>query len=162
MFLHLILLHTTGSSNPTSDSSRNDNVYVSFYPYFYNKDIFGFLIFFFIYSYFIFFDPNYLGHPDNYIEANPMVTPLHIVPEWYFLPFYAMLRSIPNKLGGVVCMGASIIVLFIIPFYKIDGKLNSTFDTEYQYLVGVFLGVVILLGWLGSCPAEGVFVQFGQ
>ena len=101
VLLHLILLHIDGSGNPLYFDTYNK---VSFYPYFYVKDLFGFILFLMFFSYFVFFIPNYLGHSDNYIRANPMVTPTHIVPEWYFLPFYAILRSIPNKLNGVIAM----------------------------------------------------------
>jgi ubiquinol-cytochrome c reductase cytochrome b subunit len=111
--MHLALLHVEGSSNPLGVEDLHD--FIPFYPYFLVKDIFGFLIFLFFFSYLVFFEPNLLGHPDNYIRANPVVTPPHIVPEWYFLPFYAILRAVPSKLGGVVAMGASIGILFLLP-----------------------------------------------
>jgi ubiquinol-cytochrome c reductase cytochrome b/c1 subunit len=113
--VHLVLLHKDGSTNPLGLGSYD---FIPFYPYFLAKDVFGFLIFLIFFSYFVFFEPNLLGHPDNYIRANPLVTPPHIVPEWYFLPFYAILRTVPSKLGGVVAMGASIGVLFLLP--KLD------------------------------------------
>jgi quinol-cytochrome oxidoreductase complex cytochrome b subunit len=112
--LHLSLLHLGGSSNPLGIYKKIVNI--PFYPYYYLKDLlglFGILIFFVV---ILFYYPNVLGHSDNYIEANPLVTPLHIVPEWYFLPFYAILRSIPNKLGGVFCMGFALIILFLLPY----------------------------------------------
>lgn len=102
---HLLLLHINGSNNPLGIESTVDRI--SFLPYFYIKDFFGLTIFALIFSFFIIYAPNYLGHPDNYIEANPMVTPPHIVPEWYFLPFYAILRTVPYKLGGVLLMLAA-------------------------------------------------------
>ena len=111
--LHLALLHLDGSTNPLGLEDTYD--VIPFYPYFLTKDIFGFLIFLFVFSYLVFFEPNLLGHPDNYIRANPLVTPPHIVPEWYFLPFYAILRAVPSKLGGVVAMGAAILILFLLP-----------------------------------------------
>jgi quinol-cytochrome oxidoreductase complex cytochrome b subunit len=111
--LHLSLLHVDGSTNPLAIDGLYD--FIPFYPYFLVKDIFGFLIFLFVFSYLVFFEPNLLGHPDNYIRANPLVTPPHIVPEWYFLPFYAILRAVPSKLGGVIAMGASIGILFLMP-----------------------------------------------
>jgi quinol-cytochrome oxidoreductase complex cytochrome b subunit len=114
--LHLVLLHEHGSTNPLG--LEDDYDFIPFYPYFLLKDIFGFLIFLFIFSFLVFFEPNFLGHPDNYIRANSLVTPAHIVPEWYFLPFYAILRAVPSKLGGVVAMVASIGILFVLP--KID------------------------------------------
>jgi len=114
--VHLILLHTVTSTNPAQVSSFDK---MSFHPYFTFKDLFALtttLLFFLI---LVHFYPNILGHSDNFIPANPLVTPPHIVPEWYFTPFYAILRSCPNKLGGVVFMLAAILILFVIPFYKI-------------------------------------------
>merc|ERR1712225_235055 len=105
--VHLVLLHQDGSNNPLGIVSVSDKV--PFYPYFYVKDLLGFIILMFFYGRFVYFAPNAMGHPDNYILANPMVTPAHIVPEWYFLPFYAILRSIPDKLGGVIAMLAAIL-----------------------------------------------------
>jgi quinol-cytochrome oxidoreductase complex cytochrome b subunit len=107
--LHLALLHLDGSTNPLGICTKLDRI--SFYPYFYLKDLFGVVVFFIFFSLFLFFEPNLLGHPDNYIKANALVTPAHIVPEWYFLPFYAILRSIPDKLGGVACMGLALVIL---------------------------------------------------
>jgi len=111
--VHLSLLHTTGSNNPLGINSNVDTV--PFYPYFYVKDLLAFLLFISLFSFFVFFYPNALGHADNYIPANPLVTPPHIVPEWYFLPFYAILRSIPDKLGGVVAMVSAILILLLLP-----------------------------------------------
>jgi ubiquinol-cytochrome c reductase cytochrome b subunit len=122
---HIALLHTRGSSNPLLGTSAVD--YVTFYPYLYLKDLLGLLILIFGFSYLVFFEPNLLGHPDNYIKANPLVTPLHIVPEWYFLPFYAILRSIPNKLAGVLAMGLAIAILFIMPIIK-ETKLITKYS----------------------------------
>ena len=110
--LHLALLHTVGSTNPVGLLAYD---FIPFYPYFLVKDVLGFLTFLFVFSYLVFFEPNVLGHPDNYIRADPLVTPAHIVPEWYFLPFYAILRAVPSKLGGVVAMGAAIGILFLLP-----------------------------------------------
>jgi len=112
--VHLTLLHTDGSTNPLG----KDKVYDSmpFYPYFIIKDFMGLFVFFILFMFLVFFEPNYLGHPDNYIKANALVTPAHIVPEWYFLPFYAILRAVPSKLGGVVVMGSAILILLILPF----------------------------------------------
>ncbi len=122
---HIALLHTRGSSNPLLGTSAVD--YVTFYPYLYLKDLLGLLILISGFSYLVFFEPNLLGHPDNYIKANPLVTPLHIVPEWYFLPFYAILRSIPNKLAGVVAMGLAIVILLIMPVIK-ETKLITKYS----------------------------------
>jgi ubiquinol-cytochrome c reductase cytochrome b subunit len=106
-------LHKEGSNNPLGIDSTLDRI--PFLPYFYVKDFFGACIFGLIFSFFVVYAPNYLGHPDNYIEANPMVTPAHIVPEWYFLPFYAILRTIQDKLGGVVLMVLAIVILLFLP-----------------------------------------------
>lgn len=111
--IHLFFLHAVGSTNPTG-LYHSDKI--PFYPYFFLKDAIGFFVFLFTYSVFVFYFPNTLGHFDNYIEANPFVTPTHIVPEWYFLPFYAILRSIPDKLGGVLCMVIAILILILLPF----------------------------------------------
>jgi len=125
--LHLIILHEQGSSAPVT-SRVSDKI--SFYPYFYIKDLLGLLVILFILSYLVFFSPDLLGHPDNYIEANPLVTPPHIVPEWYFLPFYAILRSIPNKLGGVVLMFLSILIFFF--FNTFSTLFSSVFDSAEE------------------------------
>lgn len=122
---HIILLHKKGSSNPIGIYTKVDKV--SFYRFFIPKDIFGWLLLFMLYSFFVYKYPNYLGHSDNYIEANPMVTPAHIVPEWYFLPFYAILRAIPDKLYGVLAMGLAIIILFIIPFISFSNIRTNKF-----------------------------------
>ena len=114
ILLHLVLLHTSGSSNPLGINSSQDKI--SFYLYFFLKDAVGLALALVFYVILIHFYPNLLGHSDNYIQANPLVTPTHIVPEWYFLPFYAILRAIPNKIGGVVAMLGAILILFIIPF----------------------------------------------
>jgi ubiquinol-cytochrome c reductase cytochrome b/c1 subunit len=113
VLLHLALLHQDGSNNPLGINTNLD--VIPFYPYFYVKDLFVFFTLLFGFAVLIFFIPNVLGHSDNYIPANSLVTPSHIVPEWYFLPFYAILRSIPNKLGGVVIMVSAILVLLVLP-----------------------------------------------
>ena len=114
-FIHLIFLHEFGSNNPLGVSLKAD--FIPFTPYYTVKDLLGVVLFFIFAGSFIYFAPNYLGHPDNYILANPLVTPTHIVPEWYFLPFYAILRSIPDKLFGVIALLASIAVLLLLPLY---------------------------------------------
>src|SRR3990167_4842275 len=116
VILHLVALHRHGSNNPTGVEVKTPKDTIPFHPYYTIKDFVGFGVYFIIFAGFIFFAPNYLGHPDNYIEANPMVTPPHIVPEWYFLPFYAILRSVPNKLVGVIAMFSAIGVLFALPW----------------------------------------------
>lgn len=108
VLVHLLLLHHKGSSNPLGISTVQDKI--GFHPYFSLKDVVGLFVLLFVFLFFVFYYPNTLGHPDNYITANSLVTPLHIVPEWYFLPFYAILRACPNKIGGIVSMGGAIII----------------------------------------------------
>lgn len=158
--IHLSLLHKDGSNNPLGINKNVETI--SFYPYFYVKDLFSFFIFLFIFSLFIFFAPNVLGHPDNYIPANPLVTPPHIVPEWYFLPFYAILRSIPDKLGGVIAMVSAILVLLLLPVINTSEirstKFRPIFGVLYWFLVSDF----IILGWIGQQPVEEPFIQIGM
>jgi len=159
VLIHLVLLHEVGSSNPLGLTLKTENV--PFYPYFYVKDLFGLMVLFLIFFTFVFYYPNTLGHPDNYIEANPMKTPLHIVPEWYFLPFYAILRSIPNKIGGVIGMFGSLIILLTIPFTN-SSEIRSTafrpiFKISYWLLVVAFF----LLGWVGQMPVEYPYTEIG-
>jgi len=159
--VHFIYLHKDGSNNFFGvDFIKYDRV--MFYPYYIIKDLFGvivFLIFFFV---FIFFWPNLLGHPDNYIIANPLVTPTHIVPEWYFLPFYAILRSIPDKLFGVIAMGFAIITLFFAPILLYCEIRTFTFKPISQLWFWFFVVSTILLGWVGSLPVKFPFVGLGQ
>ena len=147
---HLSLLHTAGSNNPLGINTNVDSI--SFYPYFYVKDLFSILILIGVFSFFVFFYPNALGHADNYIPANPLVTPPHIVPEWYFLPFYAILRSIPDKLGGVAAMIGAILILLLLPLINTSEirstKFRPIFGFFYWFLVSDFL----LLGWIGQQP----------
>jgi len=149
--VHLVLLHLSGSGNPLG---LDDFDKLGFYPYFYLKDLFGFLVFTWVFIYFVFFNPNFLGHPDNYIKANPLSTPTHIVPEWYFLPFYAILRTIPNKLGGVACMGIAIIILAILPFIDKADLHSPRFSFWSRIIFTIFALDVIFLGWLGGKPVE--------
>lgn len=157
--IHLSLLHTEGSNNPLGINFNIETI--SFYPYFYVKDLFSFLVLIFFSSFFLFFSPNSLGHPDNYIVANSLVTPPHIVPEWYFLPFYAVLRSIPNKLGGVIAMVCAILVLILLPYINISKirspKFRPLFSFIYWFLVFDFL----LLGWIGQKPVEDPYILIG-
>lgn len=133
VLLHLALLHEAGSNNPLCIDSSYDKA--NFYPYFLIKDFFTFLCILVIYLFVVFFYPDVLGHADNYVKANPLVTPPHIVPEWYFLPFYAILRSLPSKLGGVVCMFLSIIILFTLPLIDRSTLLVSPkFSFFFEYI----------------------------
>jgi ubiquinol-cytochrome c reductase cytochrome b subunit len=158
--VHLSLLHTEGSNNPIGINTNVDTV--SFYPYFYVKDLLAFLLLIALFSFFVFFYPNALGHSDNYIEANPLVTPPHIVPEWYFLPFYAILRSIPDKLGGVVAMVSAILTLLLLPIINTSkvrsSKFRPIYNVAYWFLVSDFL----ILGWIGQKPVESPFIEIGM
>ncbi|CAK9252659.1 unnamed protein product, partial [Sphagnum jensenii] len=160
VFVHLVLLHQDGSNNSMGISYTPERV--SFSPFYIFKDFFGIIVFLFVFSIFIFFFPNVLGHSDNYIMANPMVTPSHIVPEWYFLPFYAILRSIPDKLFGVLTMVLSIVILVLLP-YLIDQQIRSaTFVYFFRLSFYYFVVVAVFLTWLGSQPAEFPYVGLSQ
>ena len=157
--LHLILLHQPGSNNPLGIDAIYDRI--PFYPYFYVKDLFGFFLFVLMFSFFVIYAPNYLGHPDNYIEANPLVTPAHIVPEWYFLPFYAVLRSIPDKLGGVILMGAAIVILALLPVVDTSTLRSTFFKPFHIWIFWFFFADTISLGWIGQEIVETPFIEFG-
>jgi len=158
--VHLILLHQNGSTNPLGIESNVDKI--SFYPYFYVKDLLGFVVLMAIFTFFVYFQPNTLGHPDNYIPANPMVTPAHIVPEWYFLPFYAVLRSIPDKLGGVAAMGGAIVMLLLMPWLNTSEVRSSTFRPIYRKIFWFVLADFLILGWIGQNEVETPYVEVGQ
>ena len=157
--LHLVLLHQHGSTNPLGFKVKSENI--PFYPYYYVKDLFGLLVLLTIFSVFIYFYPNTLGHPDNYIMADPMKTPLHIVPEWYFLPFYAILRSIPDKAGGVVAMGGSLIVLYLIPFINSSEIRSTAFRPFYKFFYWGLVVSFIILGWVGQKEVDYPFTEIG-
>jgi quinol-cytochrome oxidoreductase complex cytochrome b subunit len=159
VLLHLILLHENGSNNPLGISIKNESI--SFYPYFYVKDLFGFIVLMFIFFIFIYYYPNTLGHPDNYIPANPMKTPLHIVPEWYFLPFYAILRSIPNKIGGVIAMFGSLIILLTIPFTNSSEIRSTMFRPLFKVFYWLLVVSFLILGWIGQMPVDYPYTEIG-
>ena len=158
--IHLSLLHAEGSNNPIGLDSNPETI--PFYPYFYVKDLFAFLLFIFIFSFFLFFYPNALGHSDNYIMANPLVTPPHIVPEWYFLPFYAILRSIPNKLGGVVAMVFAILILVFLPLINFSKIRSSKFRPIFSFFYWFLFVDFLILGWIGQKPVESPFIEVGM
>jgi ubiquinol-cytochrome c reductase cytochrome b subunit len=158
--VHLSLLHTVGSNNPLGVNTNVDSV--SFYPYFYVKDLLAFFVLIALFSFFVFFYPNALGHSDNYIPANPLVTPPHIVPEWYFLPFYAILRSIPDKLGGVAAMGGAILILLLLPHINTSEIRSAKFRPLYAVSYWVFAANFLLLGWIGQKPVESPFIEIGM
>jgi len=157
--LHIWALHVTGNNNPVGiDVKKNGNETMPFHPYLVMIDLSALLVFLIIFLWFVFFAPNVLGHPDYYIEANPLVTPPHIVPEWYLLPFYAILRAIPSKLGGVIFMFASIFILMALPWLDTSKVRSSVFRPIYRKFFWVLVGVVILLGYLGAKPPEGIYL----
>nr|YP_009710070.1 apocytochrome b [Coleochaete scutata]QFU80175.1 apocytochrome b [Coleochaete scutata] len=158
--LHLAALHQYGSNNPLGINSSVDKI--SFYPYFYVKDLVGWVTFAIFFSIFVFYAPNVLGHPDNYIPANPMSTPAHIVPEWYFLPVYAILRSIPNKLGGVLAIALVFASLLALPFINTSYVRSSSFRPIHKKLFWLLVADCLLLGWIGCQPVEAPYVMIGQ
>ena len=160
VIIHLSLLHKDGSNNPLG---ANTNVQtVSFYPYFYVKDLFAFFVLLLAFATIVVYYPNTLGHPDNYIPANPMVTPAHIVPEWYFLPFYAILRSIPDKLGGVIAMISAILILILLPFINTSKFRSGEFRPIYAFSFWFLVSDFLILGWIGQKPVETPFVEVGM
>ena len=158
--IHLALLHKDGSNNPLGVDSVGNKI--PFYPYFFVKDLYAFFIFLFLFGFFVFYFPNAMGHPDNYIPADPMHTPAHIVPEWYFLPFYAILRSIPDKLGGVAAMGGALVILFAIPFTNTSEIRSTTFRPIFKIFYWLLVADFIILGWVGQRPVKDIFVLVGQ
>lgn len=168
VFLHLWALHTHGSNNPVGiDLTKKDKI--PFHPYYTVKDMFGLAVFLIVFAGFVFFAPNVLGHPDNYIPANPLVTPPHIVPEWYFLPFYAILRAItfdifwiiPAKLGGVIAMFAAIGVLFFLPWLDTSKVRSARYRPIYRIFFWLLVIDCFILGYVGANPPEGFLVTLG-
>jgi ubiquinol-cytochrome c reductase cytochrome b/c1 subunit len=156
--LHVWALHVVGQNNPTGIEPKSERDMVPFTPYATIKDSFLMAVFCIGLAWFVFYMPNYMGHPDNYIPANPAVTPTHIVPEWYYLPFYAILRAIPDKLMGVIALGASIVVLAFLPWLDTSRVRSANYRPLYRQFFWIFVIVCIGLGWLGSKPAEGGYV----
>ena len=161
--LHIWALHIPGNNNPIGiDIKKPSNDTVPFHPYIVIKDLFALLLFLIIFAFFVFYSPNILGHSDNYIEANPLVTPAHIVPEWYLLPFYAILRSVPDKLLGVIAMFASIFVLVILPWLDTSKVRSAIFRPIYKQLYWFFVADVLILGYMGAMPAEGTYLLIAR
>ncbi|MGO3929430.1 cytochrome b N-terminal domain-containing protein [Rhodopseudomonas pseudopalustris] len=160
--LHVWAMHVTGQNNPTGVEPKTEKDTVPFTPYATLKDLVGMSAFLLFFSWFIFYMPNYLGEADNYIPANPGVTPPHIVPEWYYLPFYAILRAIPNKLLGVVAMFGAILVLLFLPWLDSCKVRSSRYRPLAKRFFWAFVAVCLLLGWLGAKPAEGVYTVMSQ
>ena len=162
VILHLVALHRFGSNNPIGIDVKGTQDTLPFNPYYTIKDLFGLGVFLTLFAAAVFFFPNFMGHPDNYIEADPLVTPAHIVPEWYFLPFYAILRAIPDKLGGVLFMFGSIAVLFVLPWLDRSPVRSSQFRPIFKIFFWILLLDCILLGYLGAMPAEGIYVTLSR
>ncbi len=176
VFLHVAALHISGSNNPLGIEPKSSKDTLPFHPYYTSKDVFGLTVFLVFYATIIFYAPNMLGDPDNYIPANPMSTPAHIVPEWYFLPFYAILRSfvwdihlpftsvvlISSKLGGVLLMFGAIVMLLVLPWLDRSPVRSAVFRPIYKKLFWVFLVDCLILGYIGGQPAEEPYITIGQ
>ncbi|MCL5776062.1 cytochrome b/b6 [Limibaculum sp. FT325] len=167
--VHIWAFHTTGNNNPTGVEVRRKDLAtakkdtVPFHPFYTVKDLYALVVFLILFAVFVFFMPNYLGHPDNYIEANPLVTPAHIVPEWYFLPFYAILRAITfdilfidSKLGGVLAMFGSIAVMALVPWLDTSRVRSGRFRPQFKWYFWLFVANFFVLMWCGGQPAEGL------
>lgn len=159
--LHLVALHQFGSNNPVGVECHPSEK-IPFHPYYTVKDLLGLVVYLVLFAAVIFFAPNFFGEPENYNPANPLVTPLHIVPEWYFLPFYAILRSIPSKLGGVVMMFGAVFVLFLLPWLDRSRVRSATFRPLFRPLFWAFVLNCFILGWVGGKPPEGYYLWMGR
>jgi ubiquinol-cytochrome c reductase cytochrome b/c1 subunit len=176
VMLHLIALHTVKSNNPLGIDPKGPQDTIPFNPYYTIKDFFGLGVFLIIYAVFIFFAPDFFSEPDNYIPANPLLTPPHIVPEWYFLPFYAILRATPSnfigdwmgfviieaKLAGVIALFASIFILFALPWLDTSKVRSAKFRPIYKWVFWLLVIDCFILGWVGANPPEGYFIVLGR
>nr|AXS65929.1 cytochrome b [Staphylinoidea sp. 5 KM-2017] len=160
VMIHLLFLHQTGSNNPLGTNSNIDKI--PFHPYFSIKDMFGYIIMILILTSLTLLEPYMLGDPDNFTPANPLVTPVHIQPEWYFLFAYAILRSIPNKLGGVIALVLSIAILMILPFTSMAKMKTNSFYPMNKILFWTMVNSIILLTWIGARPVEDPYILVGQ
>ncbi len=162
VILHVWALHVAGQNNPTGLDLKHKSDSVPMAPFAVMKDAVGLFAFLIVFAWFVFFLPDYLGHADNYIEANPLVTPPHIVPEWYFLPFYAILRAIPSKLGGVLAMFGAIAVLFFVPWLDTSRVRSTKYRPIYRWFFWLFVISCLALGYLGAKPADGIYVFWAR
>ncbi len=162
IFLHVAALHVTGSNNPLGIDPKGPQDTLPFHPYYTIKDSVGVCVFLMVYAIFVFFAPNFFGDVDNYIPANPLQTPSEIVPEWYLLPFYAILRSVPNKLGGVCMMFGSILILFVLPWLDTSPVRSAKFRPVYRVFFWLHLISCLALGWVGAHRPEGINVVIGR
>jgi quinol-cytochrome oxidoreductase complex cytochrome b subunit len=160
--LHIWALHIPGNNNPSGIDVKSPRETIPFHPYYTIKDGFALALFALFFACFVFYAPNLLGHPDNYIPANPLQTPAHIVPEWYFLPFYAILRAIPSKLFGVIALISSIAILFFVPWLDTSRVRSTSYRPIYKWFFWAFVLTCIVLGYLGSQPPEGVYLVLGR
>lgn len=160
--LHIWALHVTGNSNPAGVEVKEEGETLPFHPYYTMKDGFGMVVFLILFAALVFFFPGALGHTDNYIEANPMVTPEHIVPEWYLLTFYAILRSVPDKLLGVILMFGAIMVLFVLPWLDTSKVRSGRYRPVFKQFFWIFIGVCVVLGFVGANPPEGYWIIAGR
>ena len=159
VILHIWALHVPGNNNPVGiDLKKDGSDTVPFHPYIVIKDLFALVIFMIVFAGFVFYAPNVLGHSDNYIQADPLVTPAHIVPEWYLLPFYAILRSVPDKLGGVVLMFGAIFILLALPWLDTSKVRSAVFRPIYKQFFWLLVLDVLVLGYMGAMPAEGIYL----
>lgn len=156
--LHVWALHVTGNNNPAGVDVRSKQDTVPFHPFYTVKDLFAVVLFVILFAIFVFFMPEALGQPDNFIPANPLVTPTHIVPEWYFLPFYAILRAIPDKLGGVIAMFGSIMILFVLPWLDTSKIRSMRYRPLARQFFFLFVVACLALGYVGGKPAEGSYL----
>jgi ubiquinol-cytochrome c reductase cytochrome b subunit len=162
VILHIWALHHRRSNNPLGIDVKSEKDTIPFHPYYTARDMFGLGVMVFVLLLFVFFAPNLLGETINYVKANPLQTPPHIVPEWYFLPYYAILRAIPDKLGGVIAMLASVLILFVLPWLDTSKVRSARFRPIYKQLFWVFLADCVVLGWVGANPPAGVFITIGR
>ncbi len=162
VFLHVVALHITGSNNPLGIDVKSPQDTLPFHPYYTVKDSVGICVFFLVYALFVFFAPNFFGDPANWIPANPLQTPAEIVPEWYLLPFYAILRAVPSKLGGVLMMFGAIAVLFVLPWLDTSPVRSAKFRPLYRIFFWLQLLACIVLGMVGAHKPEGIWVVLGR
>ncbi|MEC8769052.1 MAG: cytochrome b/b6 [Pseudomonadota bacterium] len=162
VILHIWALHVPGNNNPVGISVKSVQDTVPFHPYYTVKDGFALVVFMILFSYFVFFAPNVLGHADNYITAKPLVKPAHIVPEWYLLPFYAILRAVPDKLGGVIAMVGAIFILFVLPWLDTSKIRSARYRPLFKQFFLIFVVNCLVLGYLGAMPAEGVYITLAR
>jgi ubiquinol-cytochrome c reductase cytochrome b/c1 subunit len=162
VILHIWALHVAGQNNPTGLDIKTKSDAVPMFPYAVAKDAFGLFAFLIMFGWFAFFLPDYLGHADNYIEANPLVTPPHIVPEWYFLPFYAILRAIPSKLGGVIAMFSAIAILLFVPWLDSSRVRSAKYRPIYKWFFWLLVISAVSLGYLGAKPPDEIYVFWAR